>query len=68
MHLLCLSWRPAVQLWTRSLPRSLQGTELIESLSAIEGTAIEKVEAFTNLLISEGFTAFARSVAPALAR
>ena len=43
----------------------MQGTQLIESLSAIEGTAVEKVEAFTNLLVSESYVQFARCAAAA---
>ena len=37
----------------------VQGTQLIESLSAIDGTAVEKVEAFTNLLVTESYVQFA---------
>ncbi|GFR44346.1 hypothetical protein Agub_g5563, partial [Astrephomene gubernaculifera] len=36
-----------------------KGTQLIESLSAIEGTAVEKVEAFTSLLVGESYVQFA---------
>ncbi|GIL57362.1 hypothetical protein Vafri_12606 [Volvox africanus] len=36
-----------------------KGTQLIESLSVIEGTAVEKVEAFTSLLVGESYVQFA---------
>lgn len=43
--------------WQRSAVD--KGTQLLESLSAIDGTALEKVEAFTSLLVEESYVQFA---------